>query len=338
MAVTTPERAPAPPDPTGTESAVLGPGSLAGMRSFLDAYAVQRLGSGIDEVLFRAGRIDVVWGVRLDDGSEVAVKVHRQPVDRVAVAAAREAQALLAEAGFPCARPLSGPDDVQGRVLTAETLLSHGAAPDGRVPSDRRLLAEGLARHVELLRGRSGLVGSAGAGPSWCRYQDGPWPVPHDPIVDFRSTPPSYEWLDAFGGRASRQVLDHRDPDALVVGHADWYGGNTAVADGRLVATFDWELVAEDEAVIAGFSAAAYAASATSGGGLSDPEEAAAFLRDHDVARGAPFTRRQQRAAAAATAWILAFNARWEVAMPDGEGATTALLRERQQDYLDLSW
>jgi hypothetical protein len=41
---------------------------------------------------------------------------------------------------------------------------------------------------------------------------------------------------------------------------------------------------------------------------------------------------------AGATAWILAFNARWEVAMPAGEGATTTLVRERQLDFLDLSW
>jgi hypothetical protein len=44
------------------------------------------------------------------------------------------------------------PDEVDGRVLTAETLIE-GEIPDGRDPANRQLLAEGLARHIELLRG-----------------------------------------------------------------------------------------------------------------------------------------------------------------------------------------
>jgi hypothetical protein len=325
-------------DPTGTERAVLGPGSVAELRSFLNAYTVDLLGSPIADVRFRAGRIDAVWGVVLGDGRAVVIKANRQPVDLIALGAAREAQEVLVAAGFPCPEPLSGPDEVGGIVLTAEVLLTEGDAPDGRAPADRRLLAEGLAWHIDLLRGRPALLRGAGTGPSWCRYQHGPWPVPHDPIVDFRSTPAGYAWLDLYAQLASDQVLSHRDPDELVVGHADWYGGNTAVAGGELVATFDWELVAEDEAVVAGFAAACYAASPTSGAGLSTPEEATAFLRDYDVARGLALTRRQQRAAAGATAWILAFNARWEIGLSAGEGATTALVRERQADFLDLSW
>ncbi len=125
------------------------------------------------------------------------------------------------------------------------------------------------------------------------------------------------------------------------MGHADWYAGNAAVAGGLLVATFDWELVADAEAVIAGFTAACYAASSTSGGGLSSPDEVAAFLKDYDVVRGAPLTGQEQRAAAGAAAWILAFNARWELALrKDGQedGVTLSLVRERQEDYLSLTW
>ena len=42
--------------PTGTERAVLGPGSVVELRSFLNAYAIDRLGSPIADVRFRAGR------------------------------------------------------------------------------------------------------------------------------------------------------------------------------------------------------------------------------------------------------------------------------------------
>lgn len=222
-----------------------------------------------------------------------------------------------------------------------ETLLGEGGIPDGRDPGNRRLLAGGLAWHIDVLRGRSDLLHRAGSGPSWCHYRAGPWPVPHDPIVDFRSTPAGYAWLDAYAKRAADQILTHRAAGEVVVGHADWYAGNAAVADGVLVATFDWELVADAEAVIAGFTAACYAASSTSGDGLSTPEEAVAFLRDYDVARGAALTGQEQRAAAGAAAWILAFNARWELALREqgrDNGATLALVRERQGDYLSLTW
>jgi hypothetical protein len=158
--------------------------------------------------------------------------------------------------------------------------------------------------------------------------------------VDFRSTPNGYAWLDAYAQRAADQILTHRAAAEVVVGHADWYAGNAAVADGALVATFDWELVADTEAVIAGFTAACYAASSTSGAGLSTPEDVAAFLRDYEVARGR-LTVPEQRAAAGAAAWILAFNARWELGLRHpghDDSPTVTLVRERQEDYLALTW
>ncbi|NAZ84405.1 hypothetical protein GTR02_21630 [Kineococcus sp. R8] len=113
-----------------------------------------------------------------------------------------------------------------------------------------------------------------------------------------------------------------------------------AVADGQLVGTFDWELVADAEAVVAAFSAAGFASSSSGGGGLSTPEETAVFLQHYEQARGVPFDEAERRAAGAAAGWIVAFNARWETAMRPGleDGATTALLRARGEDYLSLTW
>ena len=330
---------------TATERAVLGMAAASDVLSFFSGYVRGRLGRAISRVRFRAGRIDAVWGVDLDDGRAVVIKCHRRPSDLDAIAAACDAKRVLRAVDFPCAEQLSGPDVVDGRVLTLETLLPRGAAPDGRDPSNRRLLAEGLAGHIDVLRGRPDLISRAGSGPSWCHYFVGPWPVPHDAIVDFTSTPDDYQWLDTHARRAADQIRTHRAGAEVVVGHADWYAGNAAVADGALVATFDWELVADTEAVIAGFTAACFAASSTSGGGLSTPEEASAFLQDYETVRGVPLTGDEQRAAAGSVAWILAFNARWELALRDvlpdhasGDGGALALTQERQHDYLSLSW
>jgi hypothetical protein len=159
--------------------------------------------------------------------------------------------------------------------------------------------------------------------------------------VDFRSTPDGDEWLDAFGRRAAGQILAHRDAGPVVVGHADGYAGNVAVAGRTLVGTFDWEPVADTEAVIAGFAAASFAASSTGGGGLSTPEEVAIFLRDYETVRTRPLAGAERRAAAGAAAWILAFNARWQVGLAGhgpGDEATVALARDRGDDYLALAW
>lgn len=158
---------------SGTEREVYGPVSPLELRQFLNNWARRRLGSPIVNVRFRAGRIDVVWGVELEDGRAVIIKIHRPPVDTDAIETAHEAQHLLARSGFPCAMPLVGPDAVEGHVLTAETLMG-GTTPNGRDPAGRRLLAEGLARHIEILRDQSDLVERAGLGPSWCQYQSGP--------------------------------------------------------------------------------------------------------------------------------------------------------------------
>lgn len=121
--------------------------------------------------------------------------------------------------------------------------------------------------------------------------------MPHDTLVDFSRTTAGHEWLDEFGRRAADQIPTNRNPDAVVVGHADWYAGNSVVADGALVGTFDWELVADTEAVIAGFAAACYGQSATSAGGPSSPEQVADFMRDYDSARAEPLTETERRTA-----------------------------------------
>lgn len=335
-----------PPDlalgePSGTERAVFGSVTSEEIHGFLDAHARRQLGSGIARIRFRAGRIDVVWGVELADGRAVVMKTHRPPADLDALLATADAQRLLVAADFPCPTPLSGPDDVGGRVVTVETLME-GSVPNGRDAGHRRLLADGLARHIQLLRGHPDLVERAGPGPSWCHYQAGPWPVPHDTLVDFTTTTPGYEWLDQFARRAADQILATRDGADVVVGHADWYAGNTVVADGVLAGSFDWELVADTEAVIAGFAAACYGQRATSAGGLSTPEGVADFMRDYDSARAEPLSQTEQRTAAAAAAWICAFNARWEVALLDHDLSDdyphVIQVQQRQDDYLALSW
>ncbi|NAZ84407.1 hypothetical protein GTR02_21640 [Kineococcus sp. R8] len=92
-----------------TERAVLGDLSTALVLSLFDGFTRDHLARSIDHVTFRAGRIKVVWGVRLTDGRDVVIKAHRRPVDVPAVVAATRAMDLLVAAWFPCPQQLAGP-------------------------------------------------------------------------------------------------------------------------------------------------------------------------------------------------------------------------------------
>ena len=106
--------------------------------------------------------------------------------------------------------------------------------------------------------GVASLSAQLGPGPSWTRYAAGPWPEPHDPIYDFRGTPAGWEWLDRYARKATVDLVGLHDPDRLALGHGDWSAGNLRFAHGRVVAAFDWDVVAEDEAVLVGLSAGAF--------------------------------------------------------------------------------
>lgn len=130
---------------TSTERALVGDLDLADLRRLLEDYARARLGSSVAAVIFRSGRIDAVWGVGLEDGREVVIKIHRPPVDLVVRAASVDVQQRLGLAGFLCPTPISGPDEFRGMVLSTETLTADGEHADGRDPATRRAIATGLA-------------------------------------------------------------------------------------------------------------------------------------------------------------------------------------------------
>ena len=47
--------------------------------AWLDEHLHRRRSGGVSTVLFRSGRVAAVYGLELDDGHRVGVKVHRSP-------------------------------------------------------------------------------------------------------------------------------------------------------------------------------------------------------------------------------------------------------------------
>ncbi|MDQ6742035.1 MAG: aminoglycoside phosphotransferase family protein [Candidatus Dormibacteraeota bacterium] len=326
---------------SGIERALFGAVRRDTIDGWLSSHLRARLGVDLSQIVFRSGRIAAVYGATLDDGRQVAVKVHRRPADLAYLGAAIACQRRLAAAGYPCPRPLDGPATTDGLTAVIETLLTDGLPGDAHEPSIRRAMAEALFEQLELLRGAA-VDGLRAGAPAWSHYEHGPWPVPHDPIFDFTITLQAFAWLDELARRAAAVLQQARPPDAIA--HGDWTCGNVHFKDSRVSSSYDWDsLAAAPEPVLVGLSASSFTSGSTAGATTPTPEEVTAFLRDYEELRSHPFDESEQRTAAAAVTWVLAYNARCQVSfLPRGGllpgGSWLHALAIQGDAYLDLRW
>lgn len=327
---------------SGLERAVFGDVGVGDIDDWLHRHVTGRLGAGVDRVLFRAGRVGAVYGLRLFDGRDVVVKVPRGTPAIEPLVAAIDCQRLLAAHRYPCPNPLDGPAPTDDRLAVIETLLDVGETGDIRQPAIRRAAAESLALQVSLLGEMSSTAAALTDPPAWARHRDGPWPRPHDSIFDFTDTPSGFEWVDELAATAAQRAAGHCA--ATVIGHSDWYVGNLRFADGAVAAAYDWDsMVADTEPVIAGFAAGSYTAGNATGPSAPTPIEVAAFLSDYATHRPAAFGPSGMAAAAAAATWVLAYNARCDLSQlapsqPPPEGSSLFALAQAGSDYLTLRW
>ena len=359
---------------TGIHQAVFGEVTEDDVTEWLDRHVRRRLATGAVEVLFRSGRLAAVCGLRLAGGERVVAKVHRSGANVDRLAAAVACQGILADAGYPCPRPLDGPvavrpvaanpvatgsvtagpvtagpiaGSVAARpvaagplVVVLESWLDAGEVGDAHQPAVRQAMASALAEQVDLLRGVPAAASPLADPPAWIRYEGGPWPVPHDPIFDFTHTPPGHAWLDHLARDAADVLGPRGEPEVIV--HGDWYCGNLRFVGTELSAAWDWDsLTAHHEPVLAGVAAGSHTDGSAAGAAAPAPYEVAAFLATYDECRGAPFTNPERAAAAAAAVWVMAYNARCQLAMTPpgqqpGEGSFLWRLARERDGYLRL--
>jgi hypothetical protein len=328
---------------TGIHRAVFGPVNEDAVADWLARHVRRHLAADVQSILFQSGRVAAVYGLRLSDGTEIVAKVHRRPVNIGRLAAATACQRILADHGFPCPRPLAGPAITDGRVAVLESRLDRGEPGDAHQPELRRAMARALAEQVDLLRARSAAALAALADPpAWAAYERGPWPMPHDPIFDFTTTPAGFEWLDRLAQQAAEALGPRPAPDAI--GHSDWECQNVRFSDGQVSTAYDWDsLLAHSEPILAGLAAGAHPSGGIPRADAPTPDEVTAFLADYDECRATAFTRSQQTAAVAAATWRLAYNARCVLSAealgyPPAEGSALHLLSRFGHTYLAQRW
>jgi hypothetical protein len=266
--------------------------------------------------------VGALFGLRLRDGSRVALKIHRER-DTAALEAVQRVQAQLVERRFPCPRPLG----VRGSA-TLERWFDDGVYRDAHDPAVRDVVARYLARLFPLTR-KQPLAGFEPFFPP----ADGPlWPVPHNVLFDFEATAAGAEWIDEIAWAAKPL----RDPGAAepVIGHGDWTVNHFRFAGLRPTVVYDWDsLNIGLETVFAGNSAASF----TYTGHLAvevwpTPSEAQAFLAGYERERGRPFTPDERRAAGAAAVYSRAYSARCTHAV--GKDARAMRLEEYADAFL----
>ena len=185
----------------------------------LARWCRRRLGAEPVVVLFRAGYLSEVTGLRLADGREVVVKV-RSPAPRLRGCVA--VQAALAVAGFPCPRPLAGPAPLGRLAASAEELVPGGdLLPPGPGAAGRfaRLLAE-LVRLAPVPAALPTLRPSP-AWAAWDHHRPGLWPLPDDRDGDLDDHP-GPAWLD---GVAAAYEQARGRPWTPAERHACWAAG-----------------------------------------------------------------------------------------------------------------
>ena len=300
----------------------------------VDGACREALGVDARELVFRSTAVGDVFGVRVDDGRHVVVKLHQPREVPETLAAVLAVQAHHRRAGFPCPEPLSGPVAVDV-YATIETMLLDGDPADTHDPRRRRLVAEALPA-------TSRSPANAGIRPAlrrgWNAYpSDRLWPTEaHDPRLDLAGTAAGAEWIDAFAARV-KPTATRPAPPAL--GHTDWSGKHFRFAEDRITAVYDWDSVrVASEPVIAGNAAFAFTANWDLPGvdPAAEPDEVSAFIDEYESARGTRLTRGEREQTIACGAYLMAYVARCEHAHGDADGAYTRALRRHGSSYLSV--
>jgi hypothetical protein len=267
--------------------------------------------------------VGALFGLRLDDGSRIALKIHRDR-DTASLEAVQRVQAHLHEEGFPCPRPLG----VRGRA-TLERWCDEGVYRDAHDPAVRRVIARYLARLFRLTRP---LQPSAGLEPFFPRMQGRLWPTPHNVLFNFEATAEGAEWIDEIAHAAKR--LRDANEGELVIGHGDWTVKHFRFDGLDPTVVYDWDSVqTHSETVFVGSSAAAFTYTEQLPVALwPTVSEARAFLDDYEVERDQPFNPEEQCAVRAAAVYSRAYAARCTHAV--GKNARQMRLEEYADAFL----
>ena len=292
----------------------------------LRSWCAEHLGSEPLDVLYERVSISSVSGLRLADGREVYVKARE---DDGRASSCLTAQAVLAERGLPCPRPLTAVTVIEGLAVHAEECLPGGEILRGDTPPVARRHAAVFARLMAELATVD--VPPPLPNPRWSRWDHtdpGLWPAIG--FLDSRDQSVVPSFVIEVAQRLRKRLLATDLP--CVLGHADFEAQNLRWRDGEVWAVHDWDSLAwQPEAALAGAASGAFANVPPPS--LVPVESSQAFLEAYQDRRGRGFTQEEQEIAWAASLWTAVHNARWEALHGDAPPSLNAV-REQAPERL----
>jgi Ser/Thr protein kinase RdoA (MazF antagonist) len=300
---------------------------IEGLPDWLPRWCADNLGALPVAVLLQTAQMASVFGLRLADGQQVAVKAREDPTGRTESCTA--AQLHLADHDFPCARPLTPVTHVGKLAVTAERWRPGGEMRRDDSAAEARLTAAAFARlaaELEPVR-----VAPPLPNPYWLDWDHGGlglWPAKGFLEERDQSLIPDFVVDGVTRATARLRAADL----PCVLGHADFEAQNLRWRGSDLWTVFDWDSLAWlPEAALVGAASGSFAS--TEIPTLAPLESSAAFLAAYQEARGRPFSSEEIEVAWAASIWPAGHNARGE-ALFGSEPVAGRPLREQADERL----
>ena len=162
---------------------------------------LERLEISVVAALFYRSGVGLTVGLRLSDGREVVLKVHRWNVTFERLRNVQRVQRTLGERLAVAPMPLADPTELAAGFATLEQYRPANNA-NGHVPAVRRNIAVALNAFVEAAHDVA--VIGLGAPVVVNASVDPLWPEPHSVRFDFAGSAEGADWIDhaAIVGRA----------------------------------------------------------------------------------------------------------------------------------------
>jgi hypothetical protein len=296
------------PSPPFVELAIFECADAYCIAGILNAFCMRNLGSPVAEGLFHQSSVGSVTGVVLDDGRSVVIKAHQPERSRESLAEVVRVQSYLAQRRVFATQVVAGPLPLGRGYAIVEAFTDIGSKPNAHRPEIRGALAASL--HA-VVRACDSLVEATSLGPCLLTSAgDALWPTPHSKLFNFATSVKGAEWIDdvAKGARERMRPVGNR-----VIGHCDWRVEHVRFLANEPVVAFDWDsLCCEREPALIGTVAHGFCADWSQGDNRQAPslEEARAFIRDYERARGRNFSAQERRLCGACLAYASAYTAR----------------------------
>lgn len=293
---------------------ILGTDDVSLIERDINAFCHEHLGHGVARVRYTSFSTGAGFGLVLDDGQSVFLKVCSPAHSPASLESAYLIQHAMASRGFPAPRVLVPPRPCMTGNGAVMEWCDRGTQLDAHAAPVRRALASSLAQLIALASPFADL-------PALPRHDypaNGAFGPAHNILFDFQGTARGAEWIDEIA-IASAHIAG-RAPNTVVVGHRDWSMHNVRLQnDARgnpaISAVYDWDsLAVARETDVVGMAAAIFTATWELDVVPRFPtrEEMAEFVADYEDAAGHRFSRGEWESIGAAATYMLAYVARCE--------------------------